>query len=377
MVADQVRISVRGKIVPGEIVMEVEQGSETNEVRIPVQEPPHLGTSLEAAINRQELVVGLEFTTPYFDPVTLSQGEMLLVVDGIEVLEGGEEAYWISTRFSDIEARILALPTGETLRQEGMLGMSVVRMEPEEARALPNTDEVVDIIALSAVPVTGRIIHPRSLMSLQLKIGGVDPERVVHQPPLQTVDGDLVDVQVPLLEEIPALPVSDRTDPQWLEATPLLPVHHPDIRERSEQVVAGARTRLQAVQALVDHVFEYVEKVPTIGVPNGLEVLHSARGDCNEHTALFTSLARAAGIPTRIAAGVVYTSRLGDRGAFYYHAWPEVRLGGPTGWIPVDPTFGQVPADATHVKLVEGDLKRQVEIMGVMGKLRFAVPPRE
>ena len=41
--------------------------------------------------------------------------------------------------------------------------------------------------------------------------------------------------------------------------------------------------------------------------------------------------------------------------------------------MPVDPTFGQVPADATHIKLVEGDLDRQVEIMGVMGRLGFAL----
>ncbi|MBK9646094.1 MAG: hypothetical protein IPO67_13240 [Deltaproteobacteria bacterium] len=39
--------------------------------------------------------------------------------------------------------------------------------------------------------------------------------------------------------------------------------------------------------------------------------------------------------------------------------------------MPVDPTFGQFPADATHVKLVEGDLDRQIEIMGVMGRLGF------
>ena len=36
-------------------------------------------------------------------------------------------------------------------------------------------------------------------------------------------------------------------------------------------------------------------------------------------------------------------------------------------WLPVDPTFGQVPADATHIKLVEGGLDRQVENHGLLG----------
>ena len=56
------------------------------------------------------------------------------------------------------------------------------------------------------------------------------------------------------------------------------------------------------------------------------------------------------------------------QGGFYYHAWPEIWL---DRWVPVDPTFGQFPADATHIKLVEGDLNRQIELMGVMGHIAF------
>jgi hypothetical protein len=41
--------------------------------------------------------------------------------------------------------------------------------------------------------------------------------------------------------------------------------------------------------------------------------------------------------------------------------------------VAVDPTFGQLPADATHIKLVEGDLDRQVEILGVLGKLKLSL----
>jgi transglutaminase-like putative cysteine protease len=62
---------------------------------------------------------------------------------------------------------------------------------------------------------------------------------------------------------------------------------------------------------------------------------------------------------------------MGENGGFYYHAWPEVYLGESQKWVPVDPTFGQFPADASHVKLVEGDLDKQVEILGVMGRLGF------
>ena len=66
-----------------------------------------------------------------------------------------------------------------------------------------------------------------------------------------------------------------------------------------------------------------MEKTPVIGVPNGLTALQQAQGDCNEHTALFVSLARAAKIPSRIAAGIVFSDRTGPLKQFYYHAWPK------------------------------------------------------
>ncbi len=33
--------------------------------------------------------------------------------------------------------------------------------------------------------------------------------------------------------------------------------------------------------------------------------------------------------------------------------------------------YREHPADATHVKFVEGDLDRQVEIIGIIGRLHF------
>ena len=296
------------------------------------------------------------------------------LVQEVEIVAGGEEAYWLRSRMGDLETRALVLPNGDTLRQEGALGLSLVRMTPEEATAVPHSEDPVDLIALSAVQLAGRLeSDPRQLTALTLKIHGVRPDQIWHGPPLQERIDDQITVSIPMLEELPALPIEDLSEPEWLVSTPTIPAGHRTIQEKAREVVGDATTRLEAVQRINQFVFDYVEKVPSIGVPNGLAVLQQAQGDCNEHTALFVSLARAAGIPSRIAAGVVYSDRVTAQGAFYYHAWPEVRLGGSTEWVPVDPTFGQVPADATHVKIVEGDLDRQIEIMGVMGRLRFAL----
>ena len=94
-------------------------------------------------------------------------------------------------------------------------------------------------------------------------------------------------------------------------------------------------------------------------------MLASRRGDCNEHTQLYMALARSVGIPARSAAGLAYV-----RGKFYYHAWPEVYLG---RWVAVDPTFGEFPADAAHIRFVNGGLARQAELLRLIGNLKIDV----
>ena len=80
--------------------------------------------------------------------------------------------------------------------------------------------------------------------------------------------------------------------------------------------VTGTRAR---AERLTRYVNALLDKKPTVSLPSAREVLRTKVGDCNEHTALYVAMARALGIPARIAVGLVYV-----RGAFYYHAWPEV-----------------------------------------------------
>jgi len=57
-------------------------------------------------------------------------------------------------------------------------------------------------------------------------------------------------------------------------------------------------------------------------------------------------------------------------GRFYYHAWPEVYLG---DWVAVDPTLGQFPADAAHLRITTGGLARQAELIRLIGSLKLEV----
>src|SRR5205823_9582341 len=111
----------------------------------------------------------------------------------------------------------------------------------------------------------------------------------------------------------------------------------PEILAEAAKAVNGVTGTRARADRLTRYVNALLEKKPTVSLPSALEVLRTRVGDCNEHTALYVAMARALGLPARIAVGLVYV-----RGGFYYHAWPEVYVQEGRGqgrWLPVDPTL--------------------------------------
>ena len=82
------------------------------------------------------------------------------------------------------------------------------------------------------------------------------------------------------------------------------------------------------------------------------EVARSHEGDCTEHAVYLAALARARGIPARMAIGLVY---IDDRQAFGFHAWTEVYVKGR--WIPIDGTLAHGGIGAAHLKITASNLK--------------------
>lgn len=150
-----------------------------------------------------------------------------------------------------------------------------------------------------------------------------------------------------------------------LRAEPLLEVKHPEIVALARRLARGSRDPREIAERINRWVHDSLRKEVTVGIPSALQVLRSRRGDCNEHAQLFVALSRAAGVPARVAAGLAYLD-----GKFYYHAWPEVFL---RNWVGVDPTFGQFPADASHLRFVAGGLARQAELLRLVGGLTIDV----
>ena len=137
------------------------------------------------------------------------------------------------------------------------------------------------------------------------------------------------------------------------------------IVQLARRIRGDTRDPVVAARRINQWVHDSLRKTVSVTIPSAIQVLDSRSGDCNEHTQLFIALSRAAGIPARATAGL---AQLGKK--FYYHAWPEIFVG---KWVAVDPTFGQFPADAAHLRFVYGGLDRQAELLRLMGTLRIDV----
>ena len=134
----------------------------------------------------------------------------------------------------------------------------------------------------------------------------------------------------------------------------------------AKKAVGDATEVATAVERLVRFVYDYIQDEYVPSYSNALEALQSRRGDCTEHSVLFVALARALGIPARVAVGIAYWP---PGQGFGWHAWAEVRSGDT--WYATDPTWNQVTADATHLKLADGDPVQQARIVMLLGNLKI------
>jgi hypothetical protein len=338
-------------------------------------EPPALSLNLPRVLAARGLEEGQTHEVEVFDPTTLSNAPMTVVVQAREVIRVAGRpvpAFRVEMHFAGIVTRSWITDVGEVVREESPTGFLVVRQTPEQAQALAVPGQIqADLLEAAAIvpsPPT-RIDDPTTVALLRVRLEGADG---FDGPDLRGAGQEVVDGVIEIRDprELRAGPV----DPEAalaLGPEPFIESDAEPIRVEAERgvVTAGGDPRSRA-ERLVRHVHALIEKKPTVSLPSALEVLKTRVGDCNEHTALYVAMARALGIPSRIAVGLVYL-----RGAFYYHAWAEVWIEEGEGglWLPVDPTLNQFPADATHVRLARGGLHKQAAILGLIGQARLSV----
>ncbi|HOH52029.1 MAG TPA: transglutaminase-like domain-containing protein, partial [Candidatus Hydrogenedentes bacterium] len=256
----------------------------------------------------------------------------------------------------------------EVVRAETPFGLNLERIDPRDALAPLSDDEQAGMVQRLAVVPAGTP-PVRDAVRMRIRVDGVPGELLPPDGPAQRRSGNEY-----LLEQLPPPAPGGETEmitgpeaERHLRTDAFITVDHPKVRELAAGITGQEEDLWTRALRVHDWVYQNIEKTATMSMPSAVEVLRTRQGDCNEHSVLFAALARAAGVPARVAIGLAWSEALA---AFGYHAWVEVYAG---RWVPMDPTFGQPTADATHLKLFDGSLEEWPRLLGYVGNLKIEV----
>lgn len=348
--------------------------------------------------------VGRTYASRVFDPSTLSEREVQLRVLEHDTLIVPDSARWdvatarflatshdtipvwrIEQQFGSIAVSNWVDEDGHLVKAESPLGFTLERTAYELADQAWKTGERKGtgglgdrgsragygaVIERTAIASNVDLSDIANIDRLRARLKGVQLRGFDLSGGRQRLDGDTLTIVREGEAALRAgyrLPYQQRDSAVTAElvATPLIQSNDPLIVRTARRITRDARDAAAAASALNEWVYRELKKDITLSVPSALQVLEARQGDCNEHTVLYVALARALGLPARTAVGLVHV-----RGRFYYHAWPEVYL---NGWVAADPTLGQFPADASHIRFLVGGLARQVELIRLIGRLELEI----
>jgi len=370
----------------------------SQDVEFRLEQPPVFSAIVPIRLAMSgELEVGSRVQFPVFDPSSMATRSVevrvlardtLIFPDSVEIQPDGRfraasfdtiPAWRIAEAFGGVSVESWIDDDGRTLRASSPLGFSMEKTEYElaqqaqvDARGIDSRAVDDDVILATAIQSNVDLSDADQYEEVRFLLSGVDLDGFDLDGGRQELRGDTLIVRRENLDGIDpdwVLPYPNMDLADALQPEPLIQSSHPDIIEKAEDFANPRRFRrqdpLDAALDLNAGVYGMLDKRITFSVPSALQVLETEQGDCNEHTVLYVAMARALGLPARTAVGLVYTN-----GAFFYHAWPEVWL---DGWVAMDPTFGQAPADAAHIRFVIGGLAQQVEIIRLIGNLNIEV----
>ena len=358
-----------GKVRGNELHLEILSGGSVNYKVIPLQEVPCLFSSLKPLMLSQGVAVGKRFKYTVFDPSSMSSMPVDMVVEGKEKIllkDKKVECYRISSSFKGITVRSWIDEDGNTIKEESPLGLVLVKESKSDALTENWGEKAKDLIALSAISVN-RQITLSDPSYLKVRLENVNLREFNISQGRQKLQGDILEIFKEKMSGLDTyhIPYHKGDMVEYLKPTVFIQSDDKLIIKKAREIIKNETDALKVVNLIKGWVYQNIEKKPTLSIPSALDVLKMRVGDCNEHATLFVALCRAAGIPSKLCAGIVY-----NQGSFYYHAWSDVFVG---HWISVDPTMNQLPADATHIRFVEGGLDKQLEIIKLIGMLKLEV----
>jgi hypothetical protein len=363
------RFNARGFINKDKLILYTGLPGAEEKIILEIKDVPHISGNIYEAAFRAGLEKDQTSSFSIFDPSTLGirkipvtrNADEIIPIMGKRVLTkkfcadfmGAKNCAWLAK-------------DGEVLKESGILGLSMEKVSSQKAREEFIMDSTVDFTQVASIPSNQNLSDPARLTEITIKISNIQHSGLILNGGRQRFNQDILTV---LREIIPTDTSPDtKTSPfiqQFLKPSPLVQSNHPQIKAAAEKIVSSGDSPSDKMRKIVGWVYHNIKKKPVLSVPNALEVLKNRIGDCNEHAVITAALLRASGVPAQIETGLVYLN-----GRFYYHAWNLAYVG---QWVTADAVFNQIPADVTHIRLVRGEGSQQLDLLGVMGKIKLEV----
>lgn len=321
----------------------------------------------------------------FFEPQTLKLLKCSVHVEEKEMIEtpltGEVEAYRVKVKTPLADSTMWATKDGRMLKVETLLAIAMIA-EPEEMAKedLVVTDadgdggSVFDFADATAIVLADEIANPRDVRKLTLEMGGFSkklnlPDDDVQSQELVKRSDDLYTYRFAVTAKEPGeakgavLPLDESTFGEHLASSMYVLSDDEQFKRIATEVVGDEKDVVKASKAICDWVHNHIKPTPEIGlVRNARDIYNARKGVCRDYATLHATVARAAGIPTKVCVGLCYWN-----GRFYYHAWVESWMG---EWIAQDPVLGDVLCDAARIKLSEGDITSIFDVMRDFGSFQ-------
>ncbi len=350
---------VEGKIKDGVAYITTTLNGETTESEVAVPDDTISDTvAVTYLLSKDRMKIGekLDYRTFSFDFFQPIKTELSVVEEASLTYQSEEKPVYILEQklyiMGGINARLWVTRDGTTYKSAtDMMGLSMVATKTDRETALGAAEEVDIMLGTRIIPTGKKPKRGASqfVANVQLSKGSLNEAIMTNSRQnleLNSERSGTLSIKMPKVDEknCAELPIQDTELQTFLSPTVYVEANHPDIRAKAVEILDGENNSWQAAKKLCRWVYKSItEKNLSGGFSSSLTTLESLSGDCTEHTVLLLAMARSVGIPARICAGLIYSGN-----AFYYHFWPEVYVG---TWVQMDPTLGQIIADANHIQL--------------------------
>lgn len=307
-------------------------------------------------------------------------GSQRQAIRSVTTLKAGG-ASLVTTAWADALGRVL-------ISRIDMMGMPIEMVAVDEATAL--ADFVPKEMFNSLLVPVGRAIPTgadRVVYKVKLKSGS-NPQLNIPESAIQKVAYDanagvaMVTVLRPGTQLMRAErdAMGDELKTEATSANMLINSEAANVQALLEEVnIPKGASASQKAKLLNEFVYDYIdEKSLDIGFASASETVDSASGDCSEHGVLLAALGRAAGISSRVAAGLLYMPRYaGQDDVMGYHMWTQFYIDGR--WVDYDPTRPERFAAPTRIALVYSTLSDDslaaigLEMVDATGNLEVTV----